>query len=141
MLPHMVVSGMPPLVHSYWRPTILGVYSILSHSSDSIASGAFLSCLLQDFHSGKTALHMAVERDSLADVCLLVESCEVDVNAQTFSGCTPLHIASGRGNIAIVAYLLSVGTDPDILSDEGDTALDLAGSEQVCTDYPVCWLH
>ena len=55
------------------------------------------------------------------------------VNASTYNGCTPLHIASGHGNIALVAYLLSVGADPELVTDEGDTALDLAGSEQVCS--------
>ena len=94
---------------------------------------------IQDLHSGKTALHIAVERDSLADACLLAESCEVDVNALTYSGCSPLHTAAGRGNIALVAYLLSVGTDPDVLTDEGDTALDLAGSEQVCVGSLLLW--
>lgn len=32
----------------------------------------------------------------------------------------------------IVAYLLSMGANPELLTDEGDSALDLAGSEQVC---------
>ena len=32
----------------------------------------------------------------------------------------------------IVAYLLSMGANPELLTDEGDNALDLAGSEQVC---------
>lgn len=92
-----------------------------------------MTCLLstQDFHSGKTPLHLAVEKCSLTDVQFLTETCQVDVNRATFSGCTPLHIAAGRGNIAVVAYLLSMGADPDMDTDEGDTALDLAGSEQV----------
>ena len=55
----------------------------------------------------------------------------MDVNRATYSGCTPLHIAAGRGNIAVVAYLLSMGADPDMQTDEGDTALDLASSDQV----------
>lgn len=87
---------------------------------------------LQDFHCGKTALHLAIEKDSLADVQFLTETCKADVNAGTYSGCTPLHTASGRGNIAIVAYLISMGANPELLTEEGDTALDLAGSEQVC---------
>lgn len=86
---------------------------------------------MQDFHSGKTPLHLAVEKCSLTDVQFLTETCQVDVNRPTYSGCTPLHIAAGRGNIAVVAYLLSMGADPDLETDEGDTALDLAGSHQV----------
>ena len=56
----------------------------------------------------------------------------MDVNASTYSGCTPLHIASGRGSIVLVAYLISMGANPELLTDEGDTALDLAASEEVC---------
>jgi ankyrin repeat protein len=88
---------------------------------------------VEDFHSGRTALHLAVEKCSLTDVQFLTETCQVDVNKATYSGCTPLHIAAGRGNIAVVAYLLSMGADPDLQTDEGDTALDLAGSDQVAT--------
>ena len=92
-----------------------------------------LSLFVQDFHSGKTPLHLAVEKCSLTDVQFLTETCQVDVNKATYSGCTALHTAAGRGNIAVVAYLLSMGADPDLLTDEGDTALDLAGSDQVAT--------
>ena len=53
------------------------------------------------------------------------------INATMYSGCTPLHIASGRGNITIVAYLISMGANPELLTDEGESALDIAGSEQV----------
>ena len=88
---------------------------------------------VQDFHSGKTPLHLAVEKCSLTDVQFLTETCQVDVNRPTYSGCTSLHTAAGRGNIALVAYLLSMGADPDLLTDEGDTALDLASSDQVAT--------
>lgn len=90
---------------------------------------------MQDFHSGKTPLHLAVEKCSLTDVQFLTETCQVDVNRPTYSGCTPLHTAAGRGNIAVVAYLLSVGADPDLETGEGDTALDLAGSDQVNVAY------
>lgn len=94
----------------------------------------------QDYRSGKTALHIAVEKDSLAEVQFLVETCQVEVNTFTYNGCTPLHIAAGRGNIATVAYLLSVGADPELVTDEGDSALDLAGSEQVCVLYHITML-
>lgn len=95
----------------------------------------------QDFHSGKTALHVAVERASLPDVQFLVENCQVDINATTYSSCTALHMAAGRGDIVIVAYLLSMGANPDLLTDEGDSALNLAGSKQVYTltlHIPLC---
>lgn len=74
---------------------------------------------------------MAVEKCSLTDVQFLTETCQVDLNKPTYSGSTALHIAAGRGNIAVVAYLLSMGADPELETDEGDNALDLAGSDQV----------
>lgn len=89
-----------------------------------------LSCS-QDLKSGKTALHVMVEKGSLRDIQFLLETCHADVNATTFTSCTPLHIASGRGDISCVAYLLSQGASPDIMTDEGDTALDIAGSDEV----------
>ena len=86
----------------------------------------------QDLNSGKTALHMVVEKASLTDVQFMLETCRANINTTTYTGCTPLHIASGRGDIALTAYLLSMGANPDLVTDEGDTALDLAGSDQVC---------
>lgn len=86
---------------------------------------------IQDFNSGKTALHLAVESNSLPNVQFLLETCEAEVNSITYSGCSPLHVAAGRGEITIVAYLISMGADPDLCTDEGDIALDLAGSGEV----------
>ena len=88
---------------------------------------------MQDLNSGKTALHMVTEKSSLADVQCLIETCEADVNRVTYSGCSALHIAAGRGDIAIVAYLVSMGANPDLVTDEGDQALDLSNSQQVGT--------
>ena len=64
-------------------------------------------------------------------VQLLVQSCNADCNIHTYSGCTPLHVAAGRGQIELVAYLVSVGANPDACTDEGDTPLDLAVTESV----------
>lgn len=91
----------------------------------------YLLLSLQDLHSGKTALHFAAEKQQLADTYFLVESCGLDIDARTFTGCTPLHIAAGRGNIETVAYLLSVGANPELLTDEGDTPLKLSMSDDV----------
>ena len=74
---------------------------------------------------------MVIEKGSLTDVQFMLETCRANINATTYTGCTPLHIASGRGDIALTAYLLSMGANPDLATDEGDTALDLAGSDQV----------
>jgi ankyrin repeat protein len=76
---------------------------------------------------------MAAESNSLTNVQFLLETCEVGVNTLTYSGCSPLHIASGRGDISVVAYLISMGADPELCTDEGDIALDLSGSDEVNT--------
>ncbi len=86
---------------------------------------------MQDHKSGKTALHLSVENGSLRDVQFLLERCHADVNATTFTGCTSLHIAAGRGDISAAAYLLSQGANPVLKTDEGDTALNIAGSDEV----------
>ena len=91
-----------------------------------------LFSLMQDLNCGKTALHLVAEKSSLADVQFLVETCKADINRVTYSGCSALHIAAGRGDIAVVAYLISMGADHELLTDEGDQALDLSSSEQVC---------
>lgn len=88
---------------------------------------------MQDFNSGKTALHLAAESNSLPNVQFMLETCDADVNCLTYSGCSPLHIAAGRGDISVVAYLVSMGADPELCTDEGDMALELAGSADVHT--------
>lgn len=67
----------------------------------------------------------------------MLETCRANINTTTYTGCTPLHIASGRGDITLTAYLLSMGANPDLVTDEGDTALDLSGSDQVGEQYTV----
>ena len=62
---------------------------------------------------------------------ILIQSCGADFNKTMYSGCTPLHIAAGWGNMEIVAYLISLGADPHAITDEGDMAVDLASNEGV----------
>lgn len=101
-----------------------------------------VSSLSQDLHSGKTALHFAAEKQQLADTHFLIESCGLNIDARTFTGCTPLHIAAGRGCIEIVAYLLSLGANPELQTDEGDTPLDLSISDDVTVLLTkVKWLY
>ena len=111
-------------------------YGTISTSPDLIINVSLLT--LQDLNSGKTALHSVVEKGSLSDVQFMLETCRANINGVTYTGCTPLHIAAGRGDIALTAYLLSMGANPDLVTDEGDTALDLAGSDQVCMCLCVC---
>lgn len=64
-------------------------------------------------------------------VQLLMQLCNANFNATTYSGCTPLHMAAGRGHIEIVAYLISLGANPIASTDEGETALELSSTQAV----------
>ena len=46
---------------------------------------------------------------------------------------TPLHAASANGHSGIVRYLLSQGADPDLLTEDGETALDLVEEDDART--------
>lgn len=56
----------------------------------------------------------------------VVEDCEADVNASTYSGCSALHMAASQGHIDQVAYLIAMGADPFSRTDEGDLPIDYA---------------
>lgn len=55
----------------------------------------------------RTALHFAVEGDSLPCVWILVEEGKSDIEQADSNSKTPLMIACERGNLDIVKYLLS----------------------------------
>ncbi len=57
---------------------------------------------------------------------LLENSC--NVNAPTFAGNTPLHIAAGRRLKEIVALLMAYGANPALANGEGDFPSDLPAS-------------
>ena len=46
---------------------------------------------------------------------------------------TPLHAASANGHSGIVRYLLSQGADPDLLTEDGETAFDLVEEDDART--------
>ena len=72
-----------------------------------------------------------MEKSSFQLTQILIQSCGADFNKPMYSGCTPLHVAAGWGNIEIVAYLISLGADPYAVTDEGDMPIDLASNECV----------
>lgn len=57
---------------------------------------------------------------------LLENSC--DVNAPTYAGNTPLHVAAGRRLKEIVALLMAYGANPALANGEGDFPSDLPAS-------------
>ncbi|KAF9175249.1 acyl-CoA binding domain-containing protein 6 [Mortierella sp. AD011] len=72
---------------------------------------------------GFTMLHWVCDRGSLEKAKLLVETYNVNINAQDTEGSTPLHYACLSGWPQIVAYLKSVpGIDLTIKDNSGMTA-------------------
>ncbi len=59
-------------------------------------------------------------------VKFLVEELHADVNARDFGGYTPLHHAAGRGDNAMIKYLVSRGADVKAVARNGQTTADMA---------------
>jgi len=56
----------------------------------------------------------------------LVEELKADVNARDHNGFNPLHHAAARGDIELIDYLVSKGSDIKALSRRGQTTADMA---------------
>ena len=57
-----------------------------------------------------------------------VEEIGLDVNARDHEGLTPLHGAAGRGDTAMIRYLVAEGADPTLKSRDGLSTADFANS-------------
>jgi len=72
-------------------------------------------------------------------VNFLLHNCCASVNAQRYDESTPLHVAAGRGMVAITGRLLAGGGDLSISNSDGETPLDHATPEvgilNVNSDY------
>lgn len=71
------------------------------------------------------SLHDAAWKEDLARVQSLLDR-GVDVNLKGVSQSTAMHIASARGNSAVVSLLLSQRADPDCRTNDGKTPLAYA---------------
>lgn len=85
----------------------------------------------QESGSGRTALHFAIESGSLPMATSLVTECEVEVDVPTYSGYTPLHMAAGGDKKELVAYLIAMGADPYMQTDEEEMPEDLTQDSEV----------
>ncbi len=79
----------------------------------------FGGCLEKQIH------HAAYEGD-LKKVKEIIDRDPNQINVQDVQGFTPLHLASGKGHIEIVEFLLNHGADTELEICTGDTPLTLA---------------
>ncbi|XP_007537455.2 NF-kappa-B inhibitor epsilon [Erinaceus europaeus] len=79
----------------------------------------------QEGTSGKTALHLAVETQERGLVQFLLQA-GARVDARMLNGCTPLHLAAGRGLGGISSTLCEAGADSLLRNVEDETPQDLA---------------
>uniref|UniRef100_G3UAG0 NFKB inhibitor epsilon n=1 Tax=Loxodonta africana TaxID=9785 RepID=G3UAG0_LOXAF len=79
----------------------------------------------QEGTSGKTALHLAVETQERSLVQFLLQA-GARVDARMLNGCTPLHLAAGRGLSSISSTLCEAGADSLLRNVEDETPQDLA---------------
>lgn len=68
--------------------------------------------------SGNTALHMAVRENLFKVACTLITELKADVNACTFGGNTPLHLAASLGSPTLCSMLIAAGADKNMENDE-----------------------
>ena len=61
----------------------------------------------------RQALHIAAERGDLPVLMVILQNCQVDLDVQTFSGCTALHLAAGHGHHKAVRALAEAGAEVD----------------------------
>ncbi|XP_022072227.1 nuclear factor NF-kappa-B p100 subunit [Acanthochromis polyacanthus] len=68
--------------------------------------------------SGYTALHLAVRENLFKMACTLITELKADVNACTFGGNTPLHLAASLGSPTLCSMLIAAGADKNMENDE-----------------------
>ena len=78
---------------------------------------------------GRGPMYIAAEKDSASILRMLVEKCDIDVNAPATNEVdkgSPLHVAAMFDNASSVSVLLQMGADMYIKDALGRTAVDIA---------------
>ena len=57
-------------------------------------------------------------------ISFLVKDCRLDVNAETFTDVTPLHISSAKSDTLVVQVLIQNGADQNALDAKGHLPKD-----------------
>ena len=79
-------------------------------------------------NQGSGPVHRHVPDGWIPAIRYLVEEIGLDVNARDHEGLTPLHGAAGRGDTAMIRYLVAEGADPTLKSRDGLSTADFANS-------------
>ncbi|XP_015805814.3 B-cell lymphoma 3 protein homolog [Nothobranchius furzeri] len=83
-----------------------------------------------DVKSGQSPLMHAVESNNADLVHFLIEN-RCDVNSQSYSGNTALHIACGRGQVDTARLLLKSGADSSLKNYHNDTPVMVAKNKKI----------
>ncbi|KAJ8543341.1 hypothetical protein K7X08_005864 [Anisodus acutangulus] len=70
----------------------------------------------------------AMDRMDLMEI-LCLGYADIDLNSIDSQGRTPLHIATGHGHVEVIQFLVSVGSNPDMLDSQGWTPLHFAAHQ------------
>lgn len=117
LLGALLRSGAPAMPQLLHMPDFEGLYPV--HLAVHARSPECLDLLVDngaeveaaERQGGRTALHLATEMEELGLVTHLVTKLHANVNARTFAGNTPLHLAAGLGSPTLTRLLLKAGAD------------------------------
>ncbi|KAM4838363.1 nuclear factor NF-kappa-B p100 subunit isoform X2 [Urocitellus parryii] len=117
LLQALLHSGAPTVPQLLHMPDFEGLYPV--HLAVRARSPECLDLLVDngaeveaaERQGGRTALHLATEMEELGLVTHLVTKLHANVNARTFAGNTPLHLAAGLGSPTLTRLLLKAGAD------------------------------
>ncbi|EPQ15187.1 Nuclear factor NF-kappa-B p100 subunit [Myotis brandtii] len=117
LLGALLRSGVPAVPQLLHMPDFEGLYPV--HLAVHARSPECLDLLVDngaeveaaERQGGRTALHLATEMEELGLVTHLVTKLHANVNARTFAGNTPLHLAAGLGSPTLTRLLLKAGAD------------------------------
>src|SRR6186997_3692578 len=101
-----------------------GFFGKLEAARELIAAGASVDVYTTNDFANQP-LHAAAAGRHL-EVCRVLLGAGADVNATQHGGYTPLHEAAQHGDVEMVELFLSAGADPAALTDDGQSAPDLA---------------